>query len=92
MAQFSVNMPAGGAALLANNGNTPPESCWRGKADRYPELMLTLSSRAFGKSKGDALTSWVRCVLDGIGLLVAERATTRLGKSNRRSASDSVTG
>ncbi|WP_437667109.1 TetR/AcrR family transcriptional regulator [Sorangium sp. So ce1182] len=42
--------------------------------DRYPAVREAMSSGAFGPPEGDGLEFGLRCVLDGIGVLIAARA------------------
>ncbi|MFI6584149.1 TetR/AcrR family transcriptional regulator [Embleya sp. NPDC050493] len=42
--------------------------------DRYPALLAAMSSGAFEPAEGDGEEFGLRCVLDGIGVLIKERA------------------
>jgi AcrR family transcriptional regulator len=85
MAQFSVKMPQGQRGLTGVEWEVATRELLQKHGDRYPELIATLSSRALGPSRNDPLKFGLRCVLDGIGLLVAEHETARLKKHSRRS-------
>ncbi|WP_437959359.1 TetR/AcrR family transcriptional regulator C-terminal domain-containing protein [Sorangium sp. So ce119] len=47
--------------------------------DRYPAVREAMSSGAFGPPADDGLEFGLRCVLDGIGVLIAERAARCAG-------------
>lgn len=71
MAQFSVNT----APLTSEQWETATRALMKKHGDAYPELSAALA--AAPSSKEDPFSFGLRCVLDGIGLLVAKRGGRR---------------
>ncbi len=71
MAQFSVNAKHGRQGLTGEQWGAATRTLLRTHGDQFPELSATLAAEP--SSKEDPFTFGLRCVLDGIGLLVARR-------------------
>ncbi|APR87124.1 Transcriptional regulator, TetR family protein [Minicystis rosea] len=73
-AQFSIGATRGRRTLRGDQWGAATAALLRDHPDRFPNLTAILASDAFGVQPRDPLAPGLRCVLDGVAALVAERA------------------
>jgi len=65
--------PGAGRGVSGEQWVTATRSVLREHGEGYPALRAVMAAGAFQTTRGDGLTFALRCVLDGIGVLVAQR-------------------
>ncbi|MEU9191198.1 TetR/AcrR family transcriptional regulator C-terminal domain-containing protein [Streptomyces sp. NPDC048484] len=75
-AQYSVDMERGEKDVTGEQWGSAVGMLVEKHSDRYPALMEAMAAGAFSVAEGQGQEFGLRCVLDGIGVLIDERVST----------------